>query len=353
MVRCPVRPQWYEAVELAIARKLFSLPEKLQVLLSGRPPVVIDGETLHPNMQLALTFTGQAGKERALSHDDVAVARKRMLFETTRYARACPEVGAVRDFAIQGPSGPLRVRHYAPATTSPSPMLVFLHGGGFALGALESHDVPCRVLCRGANVHVLSAEYRLAPEHPYPAAVEDALAALRFGQSEASALGADPNAVAIGGDSAGGQLAAVLAQRTRADRPPRAQLLLYPTVDIGTEWPSYRLFGRGFFLTQADIAWFNQSYVTGDLGAKDPGLAPLRAADLSGLCPAILVTCGFDPLRDEGEAYAKALEQAGTPVVFWRESGFLHGFAHMTQFSPAAAEAMERVATALGKALRS
>jgi acetyl esterase len=206
-------------------------------------------------------------------------------------------------------------------------------------------------LCSQANLHVLAVEYRLAPEHPYPAAIDDSIAAFRFGQSEARTLGANPDAVAIGGDSAGGQLSAVLAQRTRADRPPRAQLLLYPSVDIGGTWPSYKLFGRGFYLTELDIEWFNEHYAAGRKGADDPGLAPLRAQDLSGLAPAVIVTCGFDPLRDEGEAYAKALARSGSEVIHWREHGLLHGFAHMTSFSPVARQAMDRAAVALRRVL--
>jgi acetyl esterase len=305
-------------------------------------------------MQLMLSVTGQAGRKRTLSHDQIGVARSRMLDLTTRFGRSVPEVGAVRDLTLPGPTGPLRARHYAPENTQSEPLLVYLHGGGFALGALETHDYLCRVLCRTSRVHVLSVEYRLAPEHPYPAAVDDALAAFRFGQSEARSLGADPNAVAIGGDSAGAQLSAVISQRTRTDRPPCLQLLLYPTVDIGgEEWPSRKLFARGFYLTAEDIAWFDRAYTLGKKGVTDPGLAPLRAADLSGLCPALVVTCAFDPLRDEGEAYVKALEQTGTRVVAWREPGMLHGFAHMSPFSQVAREAMDRVAVALGKALRS
>lgn len=343
-----------ETTELAVARMLFSLPPRLQVLLSGRPPVVIDGETLHPSMQLLLTLTLQVGRKRSLSHDRIDVARKHLSFETTRYARSVPSVGAVRELTIPGSGGSMRARHYAPESSQPQPLLVFLHGGGFALGSIETHDYPCRVFCRTARVHVLSVEYRLAPEHPYPAALDDAMAALRFGQSEARALGSDPNAVAIGGDSAGGQLAAVVAQRTRGDRPPQVQLLLYPTVDIGgSEWPSRKLFERGFVLTAADIAWFDRIYTQGRDGTTDPGLAPLRAADFSGLCDAMIVTCGFDPLRDEGEAYAKALEKAGTKVIAWREPGLLHGFAHVAQVSQVCSEAMDRVADALGKALRS
>jgi acetyl esterase len=350
-----VRPKWIETTELALARFAFGLPPAAQFRLSGRAPVVIEGQALHPNMQLMLAFTRAAGRRRYLSHDRVEVARKRMLFETTRHARAVPDVGAVRELTIPGPAGPMRAWHYAPASSRPEPLLVFLHGGGFALGSLETHDYPCRVICNTARVHVLSVEYRLAPEHPYPAAVDDSLAALRFAQIDAQALGADPNRVAIGGDSAGGQLAAVVAQRTRGDRPPALQLLLYPTVDIGGyEWPSRKLFERGFFITQKDIAWFDHAYTLGQgrNGTIDPGLAPLRATDFSGLCPTILVTCGFDPLRDEGEAYAKELEKAGVQVTAWREPGFLHGFAHMGPISIVAREAMERVAVAVGKSLR-
>jgi acetyl esterase len=332
------------------------LPSRVQVLLSGRKPVVIDGQTLHPNMQLLLSLTGVAGRSTGLSAARIEVARRRMYREATRFFRSGPEVGAIRDLTIPGPAGPIAARHYAPESTSSEPLLVFLHGGGFALGDLETHDYPCRVLCRSARMHVLSVAYRLAPEHPYPAAVDDALAALRFAQAEARALGADPARVAMGGDSAGGQLTAVIAQRTRHDRPPRLQALFYPTVDIGgAEWPSRELFGRGFYLTTEDIRWFDQRYV-GHLPVSselDPGIAPLRAADVSGLCPALIVTCGFDPLRDEGEAYAKALEQAGVPVTAWREPCLLHGFMNMGAVSPAARVALERIVLELGRALRS
>ncbi|HET6336843.1 MAG TPA: alpha/beta hydrolase [Polyangiales bacterium] len=349
-----MRPKWIETTELAAARVLFGLPPSVQVLLSGRPSVVIEGERLHPNMQLLLSLERQVGLKRSLSHELVDVARRRMFRNTTRFARTIPEVSAVRELTIPGPAGPMRAWHYAPESSRPEPLLVFLHGGGFALGGLETHDYPCRVLCKTARLHVLSVDYRLAPENPYPAAVDDAVAALRFAQNEAPALGADPNVIAMGGDSAGGQLSAVVAQRTRGDRPPALQLLLYPTVDIGgSEWASRQLFGRGFLLTTEDIAWFDQAYTLGKDGQADPGLAPLQAADFSGLCPAIVVTCGFDPLRDEGEAYAKALEKAGNRVVAWREPGLLHGFAHMGPISRVCRQAMERTAVAVGTALRS
>jgi len=224
--------------------------------------------------------------------------------------------------------------------------LVFLHGGGFALGDLDTHEYPCRVLCRDANVHVLSVAYRLAPEHPYPAAVEDTLAALRYGQAHAAELGADPARVALGGDSAGGKLTVIVAQQTRADHPPVAQLLIYPTVDLGMHWPSRAHFARGYYLTLEDIDWFELQY-SGKADPDDPGHSPLRAADLANLPPALLVTCGFDPLRDEGEAYAEALKKAGNQVTTWREPGLLHGFLHMAQVSPTASRALSRIAIEL------
>lgn len=330
------------------------LPAPVQVRLSGRPPVIIDGQTLEPNMQLMLTATRHARGAQSLSDDDVNIARKRMYVEATRFRRQVPDVERVRELSIPGPNGPLRARHYAPSSSKTEPLLVFWHGGGFALGSLETHDQPCRQICKEARVHVLSVEYRLAPEHPYPAAVDDALAALRYAQREARTLGADPARIGVGGDSAGGQLSAVIAQQTRDDNPPQLQVLLYPTVDIGGyEWPSRALFGNGFLISTEDIRWFDRAYTQGKDGRKDPGLAPLRAADFTGLCPAIVLTAGFDPLRDEGEAYAEALKKAGNRVTAWREPGLIHGFAHMSPVSRVADQAMRRLATKIGEMLRS
>ncbi len=338
------RPKLFETIELALARTLFALPPQLQLRLSGRPQIVVDGLPLDPGMQLLLAISRQAGRLRTLSHDSLAVARRRMYRETTRFGRTRPPVGAVRDFTIAGPAGPLPVRHYAPPDARvPEPLLVFLHGGGFALGDLDTHDYPCRVLCRAARVHVLSVAYRLAPEHPYPAAVEDTLAALRYGQAHAAELGADPARVALGGDSAGAKLTAIVAQQTRAHRPPVAPRLIYPKVDLGRHWPSRAHFARGYYLTGEDIDWFDAQYA-GQADPDDPGHSPLRAADLSNLPPALLLTCGFDPLRDEGEAYAEALRKAGNRVIAWREPGLLHGFLHMAQVSPTAARALTRIA---------
>jgi acetyl esterase len=343
------RPRIVERAELAVARTLLGLPPRLQVLLSGRRQIVIDGQRLDPSMQLLLTLSGEAWRTRgSLSVD---AARKRVRWHALRYAGLAPRVRALRELEIDGPVGPLRARHYVPLESSrPAPLLVFFHGGGFALGDLDTHDGPCRVLCERARVHVLSVEYRLAPEHPYPAAADDALAAFRFAQAHAVELGADPLRIAVVGDSAGGNLAAVVAQRTRGERPPRLQVLLYPTTDLDPERPSRRLFADGFFLTAEDMDQFDRWY--GCTRRDDQGRSPLMAADLSGLCPALLVTCGFDPLRDEGELYARALEAAGNRVEAWREPGLIHGFLNMTALSETARQALERLIERLTSALR-
>ncbi|HEX8352000.1 MAG TPA: alpha/beta hydrolase, partial [Pyrinomonadaceae bacterium] len=214
------------------------------------------------------------------------------------------------------------------------------------IGDLETHDEPCRLLCLHASTHVLSVEYRLAPEHPFPAGLYDALNALRWAQANAGRLGAQPARVSIGGDSAGGNLAAVAAQLTARERPPAAQLLVYPATDAASkEWPSKRLFGRGFFLGREDCDAFSSHYTGGtDADDDDPRVSPLRAPDLSGLAPALVVTAGFDLLRDEGDAYARSLREAGNALAWRRFTSLAHGFINMTRVCPAARSALVGVA---------
>jgi acetyl esterase len=223
---------------------------------------------------------------------------------------------------------------------------VYLHGGGFVIGDVDTHDEPCRLLCRHAGTHVLSVDYRLAPEHPFPAALDDARAALRWARAHAAALGADASRVAVGGDSAGANLATVAARlAAREGAPPDAQLLVYPPTDGPTARPSRALFGDGWFLDRADRDAFMAHYTAGaGVGEEDPRISPLRAADLGGLPPALVVTAGFDILRDEGEAYAAALAAAGTPVRAYGEDALPHGFIHMTGVAPAAHRAVVRLA---------
>jgi len=342
--------------ELAVARSLFGLPTPWQSYIARGPTLQLDGQHLHPDMQLLLATMRWRGGHPSLAAETVELARANLREAATRFADA-PEVFAVRNFTIGTPAGRLRVRHYAPngtrAGTQPlKPLVVFLHGGGFALGDLDTHDLPCRLLCRSAGAHILSVEYRLAPEHPFPAALDDGLAAVRWASEHAEELGADPTRLAVAGDSAGGALSAVIARQCAEQAGPalRAQLLIYPCTDLLEERPSRQLFGNGLLLTRTDIAWFNSMYAR-NIGLGDPRVSPLRAASLSGSCPAVVVTCGFDPLRDEGEAYALALRDAGNHVVSWREPGLLHGFIHCAGVSRHCRDVVKRMGSELATLL--
>jgi acetyl esterase/lipase len=256
-------------------------------------------------------------------------------------------VGAVRDLELPADGG-LRARHYAPPGSTPQPpLLVYYHGGGFTYGDLDTHDGLCRMLCRHAGVHVLAIDYRLAPEHPFPAAVEDARAALAWAFENAGRLGASPAAVGVGGDSAGGNLAAVVAQLAARDGGPAPvlQLLIYPVTDLSRRHRSRETFAEGYLLTESEMQWFEDNYLgRGREAAADPRVSPLLAEDLTGLAPAIVVTAAFDPLRDEGEAYADALEAAGTTVVRRRYDGFIHAFTGATGVSRGSREAVVEIA---------
>lgn len=343
-----------ERVQFWAACALATLPPQAQVLLSGKPPVTVDGQTLDPQIQLMLAMRDKLGRA-PLPTLDVAGARARMRRDALVHAGPPIPVAAVRELAIEGATGPLRARHYVPdAPGGPHPLVVFFHGGGFVVCDLDTHDPACRLLCREARAHVLAIDYRLAPEHPFPAAVDDALAAFRWAVANASGLGADPRRVAVAGDSAGGNLAAVTAiQASRDGGPaPVMQLLIYPSADRTTMRPSREHFADGFFLTEAERRWYDAHYMSGEAERSDWRHSPLLAPDLSGLPPAVVVTAAFDPLRDEGEAYARALESAGNRVTLQRVAGQVHGFINMIAFSPSARSAYERAVRAASALLQ-
>jgi acetyl esterase len=237
-------------------------------------------------------------------------------------------VGHVADRALPGPHQPIRVRLYTPFGIGPFPLTIYFHGGGFVIGDLESHDAACRHLCLAANSIVLAVDYRLAPEHPFPAAVEDCLAATRWAAEHAGEIGADARRIAVAGDSAGGNLATVVAIRVRDEGGPklRAQLMNCPWVDTDMERPSYRENAEGYFLTRNLMRWFEGHYLTKPEQRQHGHAAPLRSKSLTGLPAAYVLTAEYDPLRDEGEAYADALAAAGVPVVKKRVSGMIHDF---------------------------
>jgi acetyl esterase len=265
---------------------------------------------------------------------------------------AGPEVPVkeVRELEVDGAAGPIRARLYVPEDVGgPHPLLVYYHGGGFVICNLDTHDAPCRMLCKYGGVNVLSIDYRLAPEHPFPAATEDCQAALRWAFGHAEELGADPNRIGVGGDSAGGNLSTVMTLLARAgENPmPHFQLLIYPVTDFAEVHPSRDMFAEGFFLTASEMDWFHEHYaIRTGADDKDMRLSPLLVEDLSGLPPAYICTAGFDPLRDEGEKYAERLRAAGNRVVLRRFPGLIHGFANMTAASRTSRDAMIEVAGA-------
>lgn len=341
----------FEQLEHAVARRLLRSASRLPAAVLGTLSRSADASVVHPEVALLLGLQRLNGAHQ-LSNANVERARARMRRDARVHSGEPLAVGAVHELTYPGAAGPLRARHYVPRGSERAPLVVFVHGGGFALGDLDTHDLPCRALCAQGRLHVLSVEYRLAPEHPFPAAVEDVLAAFRFARANAQALGADPARVAIGGDSAGGNLAAVvtLLAKQYGEPLPALSLLIYPVVDSTRDSASMDAFASGLFLTRADIHWFRETYLR-DADRSDPRVSPLRAPDLSGLPPAILVTAGFDPLRDEGEAYARALEAAGNRVLFRRFPQLIHGFINLGAVSPHAAEATYEIARMTREAL--
>jgi acetyl esterase len=333
-------------VERFVARRLFRLPHALQVRLSARLAVVVDGRALEPEIQLLLRLRTLRGRADGLRADTPAKARLAYRRETMQFrADSVPVRRTER--VVSTPDGPLLARHYVPeGLTDSGPLVVYFHGGGFVSGDLDTHDDPCALMSHHGRLRILSVAYRLAPEHPFPAAIDDALAAYRWAVRHAIDLGADPERIGVGGDSAGGNLAAVVAQLTsRQGKGPAFQVLIYPTLDSAGQWPSQGHFARGYVLTADDMAWARHHYYGGAPEiAEDVRISPLRQAELTGLAPALVVTAGFDPLRDEGDAYAKALRARGNPVVHVELGGFVHGFLHMAGVSPAAMSAVQRVA---------
>lgn len=336
----------------AIAGGVARLPRPVLRFLAGGAPIRIDGQELDPEVQLALRMLrGRPGLERLTP----AEAREEIRRNARIFAGAPVAMGAIDTHAVPGPAGSIPARLYVPrAGRPPRALVVYYHGGGWVVGDLDTHDATCRTLADGTDAAVLAIDYRRAPEHRFPAAVEDAVAAFEWAARAAPSLGCDPARVAVAGDSAGGNLAAVVTQTaTRGGGPvPVAQLLVYPVTDLSTKHDSYRRFAEGFFLTAAEMDWYRGHYLPDEAAARDPRASPLLAADLRGLAPAIVVTAGFDVLRDEGLAYAARLREAGVPVDLVHATGLVHGFANATGTSPAARRVMADVARRLAARLR-
>jgi acetyl esterase len=258
-------------------------------------------------------------------------------------------VARVENRSIPGPAGEIPVRIYAPESGRPLPVLVYFHGGGWVIGSLETHDAACRLLAKRAPAVVVSVDYRLAPEHKFPAAAEDCYAATRWVAENAAALGGDPSRLAVGGDSAGGNLAAVVSLMARDRKAPAIafQLLVYPVTNWSYDTPSYRDNADGYLLTKDAMVWFWNHYLRDERDGANVYASPLRAENLSGLPPARVITAEFDPLRDEGEAYAARLHTAGVKVATRRYDGLIHGFFTMCAVFDQARQAIDDGAAAL------
>ncbi len=266
-----------------------------------------------------------------------------------------PEIGAVEDHVIKTSDATLPARLYRPdnAPHAPLPVLIYFHGGGWSFGSIETHDHICRWLCAEARMLVLSVDYRLGPEYKFPAAVNDAIAATRWAANNAEKLGADPAKLCIGGDSAGGNLAAVttLHARDRGGPAIAFQLLIYPATDMSMSFPSHTAFGDGLRLTRPLMVWSVANYLRNGNDIIDPRASPLLARDHSGLPPALIITAAFDPLRDEGKAYANKLGDAGVAVQYVCVDGVIHGFIGMTGAVDASRRTLKLAGSALRKAM--
>ena len=259
------------------------------------------------------------------------------------------EVARVENLTI---NGNIPARAYAASTDASLPIVIWYHGGGFVIGDLETADRTCRKLAVGTGALVVSIDYSLAPEHPFPAGPDDCFTALRWVVDHAAELGGDPSRVAIGGDSAGGNLAAVTALQARDEGLLlRCQLLVYPVTDATMSSSSYEENAEGYLLTRDSMGWFIDHYLSGGADAKDPRVSPLYADDVRGVAPALIITAEFDPLRDEGEAYGERLRDAGVDVEARRFDGQIHGFFGLGSITPAANEAIDLAVARLKAAL--
>ncbi|MGH8934434.1 MAG: alpha/beta hydrolase, partial [Egibacteraceae bacterium] len=304
-------------------------------------------QPLDPQARAVLDWIAAA---RALSTHELTPERARVAYEagTLEMAGEGEPVGAVAETEIPGPAGPLRLRLYRPDIPhGPLPALVWLHGGGWVVGSLDSHDALCRRLVNRARCVVVAVDYRLAPEHPFPAGLEDCTAAVEWAAEHSAEISAASGLLAVGGDSAGGALAATVARRMRdAGAPLALQVLVYPVTDSRFDWPSYARYPQGYYLLGDDMRWYWDQYAPGD--KANPDAAPLRAGDLTGAAGALVLVAGFDPLHDEGVAYAEKLREAGVPVELVEFPGQIHGFVRWLKATDqAATEATDAIAAVL------
>jgi acetyl esterase len=334
----------------AVVHGLFALPKPVRRLLAG-PPLRIDGQELNLDAQLAIRLKNLSSSDVFAGAVADARARYDELPRLIDYQSPVPI--AETEVAIPAGHGGIPATLYTPADAPrPSGLLVYYHGGGFTVGSRISHAPVARFLAHRAGVRVLSVDYRRAPEHPFPAPVEDAITAFEYAHRHAAELGADPGRIAVGGDSAGGNLAAVTAQQLtrRGAAVPAFQLLMYPPTDISTRRASHDLFARGSTFTDRDLQWVIANYVPAGTDLCDPRLSPLHG-DVTDVPPAYVASAGFDPLRDDGTEYAAKLRAAGVPVALSRQDDLPHGYLNFVGLGGRFAEAGSEAAGALRLAL--
>jgi acetyl esterase len=343
-------PQLPPHLQHRIARRACGLrPRTIRRLLG--PPPRLDGQELAPDLQMLLRLAALEGEFSLVEGRTVEQARAENLAGAPVVSGPPRSMARVERISIPGPAGEIPARLYVglDAPPPPQPLLVYYHGGGWVIGDLETHDGACRFLAEHGGCRVLSIDYRLAPEHPFPAPVEDAVAAFEWAALNAGRVGADEARIAVGGDSAGGNLAAAVCLHARDAGGPRPamQLLLYPPTDATGGQASREVFAEGFLLTRDDMRWFEDHYIPDGCDHEDPRISMMRAEDVSGLPPAYVATAGFDPLRDEAETYATRMREAGVSVALQRHPGLIHGFANLTAVCPSARTATLEAAGAL------
>ena len=327
------------------------------VNIMARPPVTVDGRTLDGRMQWLLQLLARNGQPPI---ETTSVAEARINYDTfmLQMGGAAAPIGEIVDRTIGMPDGTpgvglarrTRIRIYRPVgtVTRPLPAILYFHGGGWVMGSLEGYDLVCRYFCARPGCAVIAVDYRLAPEHKFPAAIDDAVAAFRWLVAEAVRLSLDPARIVIAGDSAGGNIAAVATRLLRDEPvPPCLQWLMFPATDLACNSASYKSCGEGFFVTRGAMEWFRGHYLNDLAEIEDPRASPLRAPDLSGVAPALVFTNGIDPLRDEGRAYADRLTAAGVKTVHREFESLIHGFIGMRGALQAAARAMDDMVAGL------